>query len=137
MNEHELWLSEGEEDEEEGQGPTDPSSFTMALTYQGPPGGILCTSVIHADAIRPDGRQIIRVQNSKPTRRAPAAARFRLQRRDVTKEARLHRQLQCQSYDTRGARRPFFQESDAARVRAQISVLQRGASQRGGYFFRV
>ncbi|KAL4919525.1 hypothetical protein BDW62DRAFT_209733 [Aspergillus aurantiobrunneus] len=36
MDEDELWLSE-EEDEDEDL--TDPSSFTMALTYQGPPGG--------------------------------------------------------------------------------------------------
>lgn len=94
MNEYELWLSEGEEEEEEeGQGLTDPSSFTMALIYQGPPGGILCTSFIHFDGIRTDVRQLIRVQISKPTRRAPAAARFRLQRRNVTKKARLHRQL--------------------------------------------
>lgn len=93
MNEYELWLSDEEEDEEDGQSLTDPSSFTMALTYQGPPGGILCTSVIHVDRIQTDVRQIIRVQNPKLSRRTPAAARFRLQRRNVTKKARLHRQL--------------------------------------------
>ncbi|KAL4946324.1 hypothetical protein BDV06DRAFT_136371 [Aspergillus oleicola] len=35
MDEHELWLSE---EESEDEGFTDPSSFTMDLTYQGPPG---------------------------------------------------------------------------------------------------
>ncbi|KAL4925443.1 uncharacterized protein BDV17DRAFT_283986 [Aspergillus undulatus] len=36
MEERELWLSEEESDEEDLN---DSSSFTMALTYQGPPGG--------------------------------------------------------------------------------------------------
>ena len=37
MDENEIWLSE---DEEEFEGDdSDPTSFTMALTYQGQPGG--------------------------------------------------------------------------------------------------
>jgi hypothetical protein len=38
MDEDELYLSEFEEDDDEDQ--SDPNAFTLALTYQGPPGGI-------------------------------------------------------------------------------------------------
>lgn len=45
MEEDEIWLSE-EEDEYEDEDFTDSSSFTMALTYQGPPGGIISVTRI-------------------------------------------------------------------------------------------
>lgn len=40
MDEDEQWLSEEENEDEEDL--SDPGSFTMALTSQGPPGGTTC-----------------------------------------------------------------------------------------------
>jgi hypothetical protein len=45
MDEDELWLSEEVEDDED-EDFADPGSFTMALTYQGPPGGISAEALI-------------------------------------------------------------------------------------------
>jgi hypothetical protein len=45
MDEDELWLSEEVEDDED-EDFADPCSFTMTLTYQGPPGGISAEALI-------------------------------------------------------------------------------------------
>ncbi|KAL4980140.1 hypothetical protein BDW66DRAFT_156747 [Aspergillus desertorum] len=54
MDEDELWLSEEIEDDED-EDFTDPSSFTMALTYQGPPGE--CTFEAFRTRNKPGERQ--------------------------------------------------------------------------------